>query len=77
VSATDFPHSTADVAAKIGCAPVTVLRRAKPLGVGIVIGGTAGMRFSDADIEQLVAAMRPTAPTAAPRRRRRTRGVPA
>ena len=74
---TEFPHSTANVAAKLGCSSRTVTNRAKAIGVGIAIKGTAGFRFSDRDIEALVQSMRPSAPTAAPRRRRRTRGVPA
>lgn len=74
---TDYPHSTADVAAKIGCHPGTVRRRTKELGLGIDVAGRAGYRFSDADIEALVESMRPTAATTTKRRRRRTRGAAA
>lgn len=75
--ATEFKHRTADVAAKLGCSPTTVRNRARAAGVGINLDGRAGMRFSDRDIEQLVATLRPQADAPAPRRRRRRRGVSA
>lgn len=74
---TDFPYTTADVATKLGCAPITVLRRAKPLGVGINLAGRAGMRFSDRDVDRLVEALRPAPPTTQPRKRRRRTAVTA
>lgn len=75
--ATEFRHTTADVAAKLGCSPSTVRNRAKDAGVGINLDGSAGMRFSDRDIEKLVASLRPSAAPAPTRRRRRRRGVAA
>lgn len=76
--ATEFRHRTADVAARLGCSPATVRNRARAAGVGINLDGRAGMRFSDRDVEQLVATLRPQAAEPAPRRRRRRRaGVPA
>lgn len=74
---TEFPHSTADVAAKLGVTSRTVTNRAKAIGVGIEVKGKAGFRFSDRDIEALVASLRPAPATPVIRRRRRTRGVPA
>lgn len=73
----DFPYTTADVAAKLGCSAKTVRDRAKAAGVGINLDGSAGMRFSDRDVDALVETLRPSAPTATPRRRRRRRGVAA
>ena len=73
----EFHLSTADVARRLGCSSRTVTNRAKPLGLGIEIGGKAGYRYSDRDVEQLVQALRPTAPEPAPRRKRRRRGVAA
>lgn len=75
--ATEFRHRTADVAAKLGCSPTTVRNRARAAGVGINLDGRAGMRFSDRDIEQLVATLRPAPAPTTPRRRRRRRGVAA
>ncbi|MET1062190.1 MAG: hypothetical protein ABWX71_04790 [Aeromicrobium sp.] len=77
--ATEFRHATVDVAAKLGCSPKTVRSRARAAGVGIVLDGRAGMRFSDRDVDILVASLRPDplGPTPPVRRRRRRRGVPA
>lgn len=69
---TDYTHSTADVAARLRCHSRTVLRRARAIGVGIDLEGRAGMRFSEADIAKLVNSLRPAAPTAPRRKRRRT-----
>lgn len=74
---TDFPYTTADVAKKLGCAPITVLRRAKPLGIGVDLKGRAGMRYNDRDVERLVEALRPAAPAPQPRKRRRRSAVTA
>ena len=71
-AATEFVYSTADVAAKLGCSSRTVLNRAKDAGVGINIDGRTGMRFSEADVERLVANLRPVPATSPRRRRRRT-----
>lgn len=77
VDATEFRHRTADVASKLGCSPKTIRSRARAAGVGINLDGRAGMRFSDRDIEQLVASLRPTPAPVKPRRRRRRRGAAA
>lgn len=73
--ATEFRYSTADVATRLGCSPSTVRNRARNAGVGINLDGSAGMRFSERDIEQLVTTLRPTPEAPAPRRRRRRRQV--
>lgn len=75
-SESEFRYRTADVAARLGCSPTTVRNRARAAGVGINLDGRAGMRFSDRDIEQLVATLRPEPAANKPRRRRR-RGVAA
>lgn len=74
---TEYRYSTADVAARLGCSATTVRNRARAAGVGINLDGSAGMRFSERDIEQLVATLRPTPAAPAPRRKRRRRGVAA
>jgi hypothetical protein len=69
-----YVYSTAEVAAKLGCSPRTVCQRAKALGVGINLGGSAGMRFAAVDVERIIEAARPATPVPA-RRRRRRRGI--
>ena len=62
--------TTADVAARLRCAPKTVTRYARQHGVGIRLGGRAGWRFSEADYDRLVQALSPAAPVERRRRRR-------
>ena len=69
---TEYVYSTTGVATKLGCSSRTVVKRAKAAGVGINISGRAGMRFSEADVQVLVANLRPVVDTAPRRRRRRT-----
>lgn len=76
-TATDYPYSTRDLAAKLGCHPTTARNRAKALGVGIDLQGAAGLRFSDADVQALIESLRPVAVEKPKRRRRRTRGAAA
>lgn len=67
----DYPYTTADLAASVGFASrKTVLRHAKTLGLGIDLGGRAGKRFSEADRQRLIESLRP-APAPPTRRRRR------
>jgi hypothetical protein len=74
---TEYRYSTADVAKRLGCHRKTVGARARAAGVGIYLDGRAGMRFSERDIEQLVATLRPEPAPVKPRRKRRRRGVAA
>lgn len=71
----EYPYSTADVAAKLGCSSLTVRNRAIPLGLGINIEGRTGYRFSDADVAALVESMRVVAQPIVKRRRRRGRSA--
>ena len=67
----DFPYSTAELAASVGLASSkTVLRHAKRLGLGIDLGGRAGKRYSEADRQRLIESMRPAA-SVTPKRKRR------
>lgn len=66
----DFPYTTASLAKSVGFASTkTVLRYAKELDLGIDLGGRAGKRYSEADRQKLIAALRPAEP--APKRRKR------
>jgi Mn-dependent DtxR family transcriptional regulator len=66
----DYPHTTADLAARLNISRKTVLKRVKALGIGLDFEGRAGLRFSEADYQALVDSMKPSTPVA-PRRRRR------
>lgn len=57
----DYVHSTGDLAEALGCHRDTIRHRAKALGLGIDLGGSAGFRFSDADKAALIESMRPAA----------------
>ena len=63
-------HTTREVADRFRCSTWKVLKVAKAAGIGMDIGGRAGWRFPDSDVEALRDAMRP-APQAPMRRRRR------
>jgi hypothetical protein len=63
--------TTPEVAAHLRVSPTTVQRIARKLGVGINIRGSAGWRFSPADVAAIEQALRP-AQVPAPRRRRRS-----
>lgn len=60
-----------EVAATFRCSSRKVTDLARQRGIGINLGGRAGWRFNDADIQALREAMRP-ATKVTPRRRRRT-----
>ena len=69
---TEYPYSTADVAAKMGNASTkTIRKRARALGLGIDLQGRAGYRYSEADLEKLIDSMRPVGAEVPKRRRRR------
>lgn len=61
----------ADVAKTFGCTKRKVTDLATKLRIGYNLGGSAGFRFTPADVIALREAMKP-APTPARRRRRRT-----
>lgn len=67
---TEYRFTTAALAAEFGLKPKTIRRKAAKLGLGIDLEGRAGFRYSDADRQKLIESMRPAAP-AAPRRKRR------
>lgn len=67
---TDFPYSTADLAAKVGLGRKTTRARAKALGLGIDRQGRAGFAYSEADLQKLIASMRPAEPVVRRRKRR-------
>lgn len=67
---TDYPYTTADLASRLNISRKTVLKRVKSLGVGLDFEGRAGLRFSEADYQQLVDSMKPAAPVKARRKRR-------
>lgn len=67
---TDYPYTTADLAARLNVSRKTVLKRVKAIGVGLDFEGRAGLRFSEADYQALVDSMKPAAPVAARRKRR-------
>lgn len=59
--------TAAEVAAIFGCSKRKVTNEATRLGIGYDLGGRAGFRFTEADVEKLRTAMAP-APAVAPRR---------
>jgi len=67
----EYRYTTADLAAEFGIAVKTVRKKAADLGIGIGLGGRAGYRYSDADRRRLIDSMKPEAPVAPRRRRRR------
>lgn len=67
---TEFLYSTAELAAKVGLSRKTTRARAKALGLGIDRQGRAGFAYSEADLQRLIASMRPAEPVARRRKRR-------
>lgn len=63
-------YTTAEVADQLRIGARKVRKVASEYGLGINVGGTAGYRYSQADIDALWEAMRPAQPIAAKRRRR-------
>lgn len=70
ITETKLDRNTADVAELLGCGPRKVRKLAAELGVGYGIGGKAGYRYSDDDVQKMLSALRP-APAVERRRRRR------
>ena len=70
MTATEYPHSTATLAAELGLTRPTIRAKAAKLGIGIDLDGRAGFRYSEADRQKLIDSMKPT-PTVQRRRRRR------
>lgn len=71
----EYPHTTADLAAELGVTTNTVRKRAKSLGIGIDLQGRAGFRYSEADRRQLLESLRPAAPTVKRRPRSKRRAA--
>lgn len=64
--------TTAEVAAEFRCSERKITETATRHGIGANLGGTAGFRFRDADVEKLWDALKPE--VVAPVRRRRRVG---
>jgi hypothetical protein len=58
------------LAAIFGCSPRKIRETATALGIGLALGGRAGYRYSEADLEAIKAALTPAPPVE--RRRRRS-----
>lgn len=67
---TEYPYSTADMAAKVGLGRKATRARAKALGLGIDRQGRAGFAYSEADVQKLIESMRPIEQPAKRRKRR-------
>lgn len=52
-------HKTSEVANLLRCTPRTVTKLATELGIGANLGGSAGFRFTTAEIEQMRDSLRP------------------
>jgi hypothetical protein len=65
-------YTSREVAAIFRCSPSKITATATTFGIGANLGGRAGFRFRDSDIEALWAALRPN-PTLPLLRRRRCR----
>ena len=61
--------TTDDVAARLRCSRRKVWDLAAQLGLGANLGGRAGWRFLESDVEAMWEAMRPVAPVKRQRRR--------
>lgn len=62
--------TTADVAEQLRISPRKVRKQAAILGLGIEVGGRAGYRYSQADIDALWESMRPVQAVERKRKRR-------
>lgn len=71
-SESEYPFTTADLAAEFGIRPKTVRRKAAELRLGLEVGGRAGFRYSNDDRRRLIESMKVEAPVAARSRRRRS-----
>lgn len=63
-------YTSADLARMFVCDKRTIREKAKALGLGMALGGRAGYRYTEADVEALQAALRPAQPVDQRRRRR-------
>jgi hypothetical protein len=63
-------YTAREVAAQWRCSVYKVAKTARAAGVGVQLAGRAGWRFTQADVDAMVAHLRP-APVAPVRRRRR------
>lgn len=64
-------HTLPEVAEVFRCSGRKIATVAKNNGIGMQLAGRAGWRFTDADVAALREAMRPAAPVAVRRRRKR------
>ena len=71
-TATTTPHTTASLAEQWDVSVQKVRDLAAEVGVGLNFGGKAGYRFSDDDVQKMLAALRPAPVVQQRRRRRRT-----
>jgi hypothetical protein len=62
--------TTSDVAERLRCSEWKVRKQAKVLGLGINLGGRAGYRYTEADVDVLWDSMRPAQPVERRRKRR-------
>lgn len=64
-------YTAREVAARLRCSYRKVLHLATSNGIGSNFQGSAGFRFTEQDIADLLAAARPAPKSTTPRRRRR------
>jgi hypothetical protein len=50
---------TSEVAERLRCTPRKVTKLATELGLGANLGGSAGFRFTEAEVEQMRESLRP------------------
>lgn len=62
--------TTAEVAERLRCSEWKVRKQSKALGIGANLGGRAGYRYTEADVDVLWDSMRPAPPVARRRKRR-------
>lgn len=67
----EYRYSTADLAEDFKTSRKTIRKRASALGIGIDLEGRAGFRYTEADRQKLIESLRPAAPVAPKRKRRR------
>jgi hypothetical protein len=67
---TSHPYTSADLAARVGLKSAkTARKRARLLGIGINLDGSAGYRYSEQDLAKFIESMRPVVET--PQRKRK------
>lgn len=62
--------TTAEVAEQLRISPRKVRKQCAALGLGINVGGTAGYRYNQSDVDALWESMRPSQPVERRRKRR-------